>query len=200
MKWTEETGSLWQPGDQTQDLSWPVNLEELFLPWMLLIMLCACACHNSACVFVCTSCLSDISLPPLQAPSGGLHLFTSSLTWPLTLKSVRKRGFLSVFVSLSLMDWNNGIKLLLSHDSGFLSDTRDKVIRFDSACGASHFWMLPQCVLEHCSVDLDLLNIRKQQVHSALNSLYIHVFPLWWIRSRLRAGFFSPLLDIIYNI
>lgn len=52
-----------------------------------------------------------------------------------------------MFVSQSLMEWNNGIKLLVSHDSGFLSNTQDNVIQFDSdllarffcVCGASHF-------------------------------------------------------------
>ena len=37
-----------------------------------------------------------------------------------------------MFVTFSLMEWNNGEKLLVSHDSGFLSYTQNTVIQFDS--------------------------------------------------------------------
>lgn len=92
MKWPEKTRSLWQHSDQTQDLSWPVNLE--CFSWHFLWGLCVSVCGLPPCY---------LSLP---APSRGLRLFKSILTFSLTLKR-----FLSV--SLSLMEWNNGIKLCL---------------------------------------------------------------------------------------
>lgn len=54
-----------------------------------------------------------------------------------------------MFVSQSLMEWNNGIKLLVFLDSGFLSNTKDNVFQFDSDSLTRFFVCVVLHIFEH---------------------------------------------------
>lgn len=92
---------------------------KLLLPWMSPM---GCVCVTVLSSFVCW-------LPPCPPRSiKGIAPLQVYPHIPRNSKGLRgKKEAFCLFVSPSLMEWNNGIKLLVSCDSGFQSYTQDKL-------------------------------------------------------------------------